>query len=150
MGKTSDNYLLSAISEYQKRLCKYIRFSIVEISNVKQAKKKSKLEIVRDEEVQISKNISPSDYVILLDEKGESFTSFKFAKKLQNWMMMGKKRLVFVVGGPYGFSSNIYDRGNEILSLSQMTFSHQMVRVFFVEQLYRGFSILNKEPYHHD
>ena len=86
---------------------------------------------------------------MLLDDKGEDFTSLKFSEKIQSWMLSGKKRLVFVIGGAYGFSKNVYARGNEKLSLSKMTFSHQMVRLFFVEQIYRGYTILNNEPYHH-
>ena len=150
VGKTSEDYLAAGILEYQKRLCNYIRFSIIEISNVKKNKKTSKFEIIRDEGVEIFKHINSSDYVVLLDEKGESFQSVNFAQKLQSWMMMSKKRLVFIVGGSYGFSSKIYDRGDEQLSLSKMTFSHQMIRLFFTEQLYRAFSILNKQPYHNN
>jgi len=87
---------------------------------------------------------------VLLDDKGKDFTSSKFAEKLQSWMLSGKKRLVFVIGGAYGFSDLIYSRSNDSISLSNMTFSHQMVRLFFVEQLYRSFTILNNESYHHE
>ena len=87
--------------------------------------------------------------LLLLDDQGNDFSSPSFADKLQQWMISGKKRLVFVVGGAYGFSQELYNRGNEKLSLSRMTFSHQMVRLFFIEQLYRGYTILNNEPYHH-
>ena len=85
---------------------------------------------------------------VLLDDKGKQFTSSGFAKRLQSWMFVGRKRLVFVVGGAYGFSDEVYKRATEKLSLSRMTFSHQMVRLFFAEQLYRGYTILNNEPYH--
>ena len=98
----------------------------------------------------IFQQLQPSDHLVLLDDKGKDFTSSKFAEKLQAWMLSGKKRLVFVVGGAYGFSEQVYQRGNEKLSLSKMTFSHQMVRLFFVEQIYRGYTILNNEPYHHE
>ena len=97
----------------------------------------------------ILKQINTSDHLVLLDDEGNDFSSPSFAEKLQQWMKSGKKRLVFVVGGAYGFSKQVYNRGNEKLSLSKMTFSHQMVRLFFVEQLYRGYTILNNEPYHH-
>ena len=97
----------------------------------------------------ILKQINTFDYLVLLDDQGNDFSSPRFAEKLQKWMLSGKKRLVFVVGGAYGFSQQVYDRGNKKLSLSKMTFSHQMVRLFFVEQLYRGYTILNNEPYHH-
>ena len=98
----------------------------------------------------ILKQLKPSDHLILLDEKGKSFNSPNFAKKLQSWMLNGKKRLVFVIGGAYGFSEDLYCRKHERLSLSKMTFSHQMVRLFFVEQIYRAYTILNNEPYHHN
>ena len=94
--------------------------------------------------------IQPSDYVILLDNKGQEFTSLRFADKLHSWQLSGKKRLVFVIGGAYGFSEDLNRIANGSLSLSKMTFSHQMVRLFFIEQLYRGYTILNNEPYHHE
>ena len=148
VGKTNSKNIDNAIIEYHKKIKYYINFDIKNLIIKNNNSQKYKIKKIESEA--IKKFIEKNDYVILLDEKGESFTSFKFAKKLQNWMMMGKKRLVFVVGGPYGFSSNIYDRGNEILSLSQMTFSHQMVRLFFCEQLYRAFTIINNHPYHNN
>ena len=150
IGKTNEQYLNEGISQYQKRLQHYTQFEILEIPNIKNAKNFSNLELMRKEGKLILKQLQFSDYLVLLDDKGEGFTSNKFAQKLQSWMLTGKKRLVFVVGGSYGFSEDIYIRGNEELSLSKMTFSHQMVRLFFVEQLYRGYTILNNEPYHHE
>ena len=150
IGKTNEKYLIEGISDYQKRLKHYTNFERIEIANIKNAKNFSESELMKKEGELILKQIQNSDHLVLLDDKGKDFTSQKFAQKLQQWMLSGKKRLVFVVGGAYGFSEEIYKRGNEKLSLSKMTFSHQMVRLFFVEQIYRGYTILNNEPYHHE
>ena len=150
IGKTNEKYLIEGISNYQKRLKHYITFEMTEIVNIKNTKNLSELELMKKEGELILKQIQSSDYLVLLDDKGKDFTSPKFAQKLQQWMLSGKKRLVFVVGGAYGFSEEVYQRGNEKISLSKMTFSHQMVRLFFVEQIYRGYTILNNEPYHHE
>ncbi len=150
VGKTTQKYLVEGIAKYQKRLQHYTQFEIFEISNIKNVKNLSNLELMKKEGRLILKQLQPSDYLVLLDDKGKDFTSIKFAKKLQAWMLNGKKRLVFVCGGAYGFSDELYQRQNEKLSLSKMTFSHQMVRLFFVEQVYRAYTILNNEPYHHE
>tara|TARA_B110000196_G_C20979647_1_gene582744 strand:+ start:417 stop:890 length:474 start_codon:yes stop_codon:yes gene_type:complete len=149
IGKTNEKYLIEGISSYQKRLKHYTNFEMMEIPNIKNANNLSEAELMKKEGELILKQIQSSDHLVLLDDKGKDFTSPKFAQKLQQWMLSGKKRLVFVVGGAYGFSEEVYKRGNEKLSLSKMTFSHQMVRLFFVEQIYRGYTILNNEPYHH-
>jgi len=149
VGKTNEKYLIEGISDFQKRLKHYLNFEIIEILNIKNAKNFSKTELMKKEGDLILKQIQNSDHLVLLDDKGKDFTSKKFSEKLQQWMLSGKKRLIFVIGGAYGFSQEVYIRGNEKLSLSKMTFSHQMVRLFFVEQLYRGYTILNNEPYHH-
>jgi 23S rRNA (pseudouridine1915-N3)-methyltransferase len=149
VGKTNEEYLIEGISDFQKRLKHYLNFEIIEILNIKNAKNFSKTELMKKEGDLILKQIQNSDHLVLLDDKGKDFTSKKFSEKLQQWMLSGKKRLIFVIGGAYGFSQEVYIRGNEKLSLSKMTFSHQMVRLFFVEQLYRGYTILNNEPYHH-
>jgi len=149
IGKTSEKYLIEGITQYQKRLKHYTQFEILEILNIKNAKNLSNTELMKKEGKLILKQLQISDHLVLLDDKGKDFTSHKFAEKLQNWMLSRKKRLVFLVGGAYGFSEEVYARGNEKLSLSKMTFSHQMVRLFFVEQIYRGYTILNNEPYHH-
>ena len=150
IGKTSEKYLIDGMSTYNKRLNNYTNFEIIELPNLKNSKNLSKLELIRKEGDMIFRKLKLSDYLVLLDDKGKDFTSLKFSKKLQAWMLMGKKRLVFVVGGAYGFSSEIYDRGDEKLSLSRMTFSHQMVRLFFIEQMYRAYTIISNEPYHHE
>ena len=149
VGKTSEKYLIEGIAQYQKRLKHYTQFEMLEILNIKNAKNFSNAELMKKEGELILKQLQSSDHLVLLDDKGKDFTSLKFSEKLQGWMLSGKKRLVFVVGGAYGFSKEVYARGNEKLSLSKMTFSHQMVRLFFVEQIYRGYTILNNEPYHH-
>ena len=150
IGKTNEQYLIEGISQYHKRLQHYTQFEVLEISNVKNAKNLSNSELIKMEGQLVLKQLKSSDHLVLLDDKGKSFTSPKFAEKMQSWMFSGKKRLVFLIGGAYGFSEDIYARGKEKLSLSRMTFSHQMVRLFFVEQIYRGYSILNNEPYHHE
>ena len=150
IGKTSEMYLIEGIAQYQKRLKHYTQFEMLEILNIKNAKNFSNAELMKKEGELILKQLQSSDHLVLLDDKGKDFTSPKFSEKLQCWMLSGKKRLVFVVGGAYGFSEEVYARGNEKLSLSKMTFSHQMVRLFFVEQIYRGYTILNNEPYHHE
>ena len=149
IGKTSEKYLIEGIAQYQNRLKHYIQFEMIEILNIKNAKNFSNAELIKKEGELILKQLQRSDHLVILDDKGNDFTSPKFSEKLQNWMLSGKKRLVFVVGGAYGFSEQVYSRGNEKISLSKMTFSHQMVRLFFVEQIYRGYAILNNEPYHH-
>jgi len=150
IGKTSEKYLIEGIYQYKNRLKRYTNFEMMEIPNIKNAKNLSESELMKKEGELILKKIQNSDHLVLLDDKGKDFTSTKFAQKLQQWMLSGKKRIVFVVGGAYGFSEEIYKRENEKLSLSKMTFSHQMVRLFFVEQIYRAFTILNNEPYHHE
>ena len=150
IGRTSERYLLDGLSNYQKRLQHYIQFEIFEIPNIKKAKNFSKIELIKKEGALIINKIQPYDYVILLDNKGQEYTSLRFSDKLQSWQLSGKKRLVFVIGGAYGFSDDLHLLANESLSLSKMTFSHQIVRLFFLEQLYRGYTILNNEPYHHE
>ena len=150
IGKTSEKYLIKGIAQYQKRLKHYTQFEMLEIPNLKNAKNFSNAELMKKEGELMMKQLQNSDHLVLLDDKGKDFTSLKFSQKLQSWMLSGKKRLVFVVGGAYGFSEDIYARGNEKLSLSKLTFSHQMVRLFLVEQIYRGYTILNNEPYHHE
>ena len=150
IGKTNEQYLIEGISKYEKRLEHYTQFEIFEIPNIKNVKNFSNVDLMRKEGELILKHLHSSDHLVLLDDKGKDFTSVRFSEKLQQWMLSGKKRLVFVVGGAYGFSDEVYERKNEKLSLSKMTFSHQMVRLFFVEQLYRGYTIINNQPYHHE
>lgn len=149
IGKTDDKQLQSLIDAYIKRLKHYIKFEWESIPDLKNTKALDENQQKIKEGELILKKISPTDEVVLLDEKGSAYTSLKFAENIQKKLNSGKKRVIFVVGGPYGFSEEVYRRSDENLSLSKMTFSHQMLRLFFVEQLYRAFTILRNEPYHH-
>ena len=149
IGKTKSKFLLDGENEYQKRLKHYCKFSELIISDIKNAGKLSKKELIEKEGSLILASIKSSDYVILLDDKGITLSSIEFSELLNKKMVSSTNELVFVVGGAYGFSENVYKRANTKLSLSKMTFSHQMVRLIFKEQLYRAFTILKGEKYHH-
>lgn len=150
IGKTDHAALQQLLDEYMKRLGFYIRFELEIIPDIKQAKNLSEGDQKEKEGELILKRILPSDDLMLLDERGKQMGSVEFSEFLQKKMNAGLKQLVFVIGGPYGFSEAVYQRANGKLSLSKMTFSHQMVRLFFVEQVYRAFTILRNEPYHHE
>lgn len=150
VGKTTTDYIQKGIDEYCKRLRRYVTFSIKTLPDVKNSRKMSEEQQKTAESSTILSELSSSDYVVLLDEKGEMLTSRQFSDFLQKGMLGGKKRIAFVVGGPYGFSEETYARADAKLSFSRMTFSHEMIRLFFVEQLYRANTILRNEPYHHD
>jgi 23S rRNA (pseudouridine1915-N3)-methyltransferase len=149
IGKTDNKSLQSLIDDYTKRLSFYIKFELDIIPDIKNVKNLSESQQKEKEGELILSKISPTDNLILLDENGKSFSSVAFSNELQKKMNAGIKTLVFVIGGPYGFSDAVYAKANGKISLSQMTFSHQMVRLFFIEQVYRGFTILKNEPYHH-
>ena len=149
IGKTDDSALISLISRYQDRLQHYVSFDLDILPDLKQVKNMSESEQKIKEGSLIQKQLKPGDFVCLLDERGKEFNSVDFSKYLQKRMNSGLKRLVFVIGGPYGFSEEIYKIAQGKISMSQMTFSHQMIRLFAVEQIYRGFTILKNEPYHH-
>ena len=150
IGKTDDKNLLKLIETYQNRLKHYVKFEISIIPDIKNVKNLSEKQQKEKEGELILKQLQPTDELILLDEKGKDFRSLEFAKYLQKKMNSGIKQLVIVIGGPYGFSEEVYKKSNGNISLSKMTFSHQMIRLFVVEQLYRGFTILKNEPYHHE
>ena len=150
VGKTDMKEVEALVSMYTKRLNHYVRFAITTIADVRNTKKLSEAEQKRLEGEAILKLLTESDHLMLLDEHGAEYRSIEFADMLQRRMLSGTKRLVFVIGGPYGFSDAIYQRANSKLSLSKMTFSHQIVRAIFTEQLYRAFTILKNEPYHHE
>lgn len=149
IGKTDNRELIALINDYVKRLSFYISFEFVVIPDIKNTKNLSEANQKKLEGEEILKQIQSADEVILLDENGKTFTSEGFSELLQKKMNSGLKTLVFVIGGPYGFDESVYARAQSKLSLSAMTFSHQMIRLFFIEQLYRGFTILRNEPYHH-
>ena len=150
VGKTDMKEVEALVSMYTKRLNHYVRFAITTIADVRNTKKLSEAEQKRLEGEAILKLINDSDHLMLLDEHGMELRSIEFADMIQRCMSAGIKRLVFVIGGPYGFSDAVYQRANSKLSLSKMTFSHQIVRAIFTEQLYRAFTILKNEPYHHE
>ena len=150
IGKTEDSYLKEGIEKYVKRLKHYVKFEIVEIPELKNTKSLSEDQQKVKEAELISKNLINTDYIILLDERGTECSSTQFAGMLNKKMLSSVQHVVFIVGGPYGFDNSLLTKANEKLSLSKMTFSHQMVRLFFVEQLYRAFTILKGEPYHHE
>jgi 23S rRNA (pseudouridine1915-N3)-methyltransferase len=150
VGKTEDAYLKEGIEKYVKRLKHYTRLIIVEIDELKNTKALTQDQQKTKEAELILKKILPLDHVILLDEKGMELSSMQFAAYIDKKALGSVTNLVFVVGGPYGFENSVYLRANDKLSLSAMTFSHQMVRLFFVEQLYRAFTIIKGVPYHHE
>jgi 23S rRNA (pseudouridine1915-N3)-methyltransferase len=149
IGKTDHKALQQLIEEYAKRLSFYTRFDLEVIPDIKNAKNMSEPQQKQKEGEMLLAKIAAQDKLILLDELGKSFSSIAFSEELQKQMNAGIKTLVFAIGGPYGFSDEVYTRASARISLSSMTFSHQMVRLFFVEQLYRAFTILKNEPYHH-
>ena len=150
VGKTTNPHLIKLQEEYQNRLKFYITFELVVIPELKNTKSLSIPEQVEKEADLILKQIELNDKVVLLDEKGKQFTSVGFSEYIAKKIMASHKRMIFVVGGPYGFSERVYQRANNKISLSTMTFSHQMIRLIFIEQLYRAFTILKGEPYHHE
>jgi 23S rRNA (pseudouridine1915-N3)-methyltransferase len=150
IGKTEEEFLKTGIQEYETRIKRYIPFEIVEIPALKNAAKLSSAEQNTRESVLISKQFLPGDVIILLDEHGKEMRSVEFASFLNKQFLSGSKNLVFVVGGPFGFDPALKKQASSILSLSKMTFSHQMVRLFFTEQLYRGLTIMRGESYHHE
>lgn len=149
IGKTDNKNLQILIDEYTKRLSFYIKFDLEVIPDIKNVKNLSENQQKEKEGELILSKLSATDQLILLDENGKSFSSVGFSDYLQKKMNAGIKTLVFVIGGPYGFSEEVYQKSQGKIALSEMTFSHQMVRLFFIEQLYRGFTILKNEPYHH-
>lgn len=150
IGKTNDERFRSLIDEYVARVNHYMPFTIEVIPELKQAKNLSFDQQKEREAEMLQKAFKPGDYIVLLDEHGRERRSMDFAQWMQKKMAAGPRRLVFVVGGPYGFAKQIHQLAQEEISLSQMTFSHQMIRLLFVEQIYRAMTILHNEPYHHE
>ena len=150
IGKTDDKRLQELIVEFQKRLKHYIKFEIEIVPDLKKVKNLSVDQRKQKEGFLILNRIESTDQLILLDEKGHQFRSLEFSRFLQKKMNSGIKQLVFAIGGPYGFSDEVYQKAQGKVSLSKMTFSHQMIRLFMIEQLYRAFTILHNEPYHNE
>jgi 23S rRNA (pseudouridine1915-N3)-methyltransferase len=149
IGKTDNSIMKTIVDDYSKRLSMYINFSFEVINDIKNAKNLTEIQQKEKEGELILAKLKPSDHLILLDENGENFSSIGFSEFIQKKMNSGIKTLVLVIGGPYGFSESVYKKANGKIALSKMTFSHQMIRMIIVEQLYRAFTILNNEPYHH-
>lgn len=150
IGKTSIGYLKQGIDEYIKRLKHYVPFEIKYIDDIKNTKNISEDQQKRTEGAKILLLLDKSDFVVLLDEHGKEYTSMQYSSYIQKRMLSGAKKVVFVIGGPYGFSQEVYDRANDKISFSKMTFNHEMIRLIFTEQLYRAYTIINHEPYHHE
>lgn len=149
VGKTNDKHFQAGIDEYAARIVHYMPFSITVIPELKNTKSLSEQQQKDREGELILQKLHPSDTLVLLDERGKEMRSVEYAEWL-NRQQQNSRRLVFVIGGPYGFSQSVYDRANALISLSRMTFSHQMVRLVFTEQLYRACTIIKGEPYHHE
>lgn len=148
IAKTEADWIQKGCEEYKNRLKHYAPYEVIEIPNIKNAKNLSFDELKKKEGELLLQKITDGDFVILLDERGMELSSIELAQRLEKWIM--QRTIIFVIGGAYGFSAEMYARANAKLSLSRMTFSHQMIRVIFVEQLYRAFTILRNEPYHHE
>ena len=138
------------IDEYIKRLKHYVPFEIKYIDDIRNTKNISEDQQKRTEGAKILSLLDKSDFVVLLDEHGKEYTSIQYSSYIQKRMLSGAKKVVFVIGGPYGFSQEVYDRANDKISFSKMTFNHEMIRLIFTEQLYRAYTIINHEPYHHE
>ena len=150
IGKTDDKEIRNLISYYQNRLPKHWNFELTEIPDVKNARNLSPDLLKKEDAHLFLKHIDNTDFNVILDEKGKQFTSREFAAKIDNWQNTSVKKVNFLIGGAYGFSEEIYAKANEKISLSKMTFTHQMIRLFFVEQIYRADQILQGKPYHND
>ncbi|WP_144282775.1 23S rRNA (pseudouridine(1915)-N(3))-methyltransferase RlmH [Chryseobacterium echinoideorum] len=150
IGKTDDKEITSLIKYYLTRLPKHWNFEITEIPDIKNAKNLTPNLLKKEEGKMFLSQMDKNDWVILLDEKGKQYTSREFSQKIDQWMNSSVKKIHILIGGAYGFSDEIYSRANEKMSLSKMTFTHQMIRLFIVEQLYRADQILQGKPYHND
>lgn len=150
VGKTTIRFVEDGIAEYTRRLKHYIPYSIKSLPDIRNAAKMDQGRQKEEEGKKILESVGNSDFVVLLDERGKQYGSVEFSAFIEKQMIAGRRRVVFVVGGPYGFSQQVYDRADSMLSLSKMTFNHEMVRLFFTEQVYRAMTILRGEPYHHE
>ena len=149
IGKVSTSWIQDGIAVFESRLGRYIKYSPLVLSDIRNAKNLSIDKIKEEEGKLILENLLPSDFIVLMDEKGQQFTSVSFSEWIQKQMNSGRKRLIFIIGGPYGFSSSVYERADYKIALSKMTFTHEMAKLILTEQLYRSMTILKGEPYHH-
>jgi 23S rRNA (pseudouridine1915-N3)-methyltransferase len=150
IGKTTEKYIYEGVDIYTARIRKYAGFEIITIPDLKDTRNMSSAEQKKKEGIKICRAAGKDDFVILLDERGKEFNTFEFAGWLDKRSLITGKRILFVIGGPWGFSDEVYDRADLQISLSRMTFPHQLVRLLFTEQLYRAFTIIKGEPYHHE
>lgn len=150
IGKTDDKFIQEGVDKYLKRLKHYVSFNVIILADIKNVKNMSDTQQMEKEAELFFKNLNTGDFVVLLDEKGREFRSMEFSDYLQQKMLASVQHLVFLIGGPYGFAPKVKERANFSMSLSKLTFSHQMVRLFFIEQIYRAFTIMKGEPYHHE
>ena len=150
VGNTDSKEVEALVEMYAKRVNRYCRFSITTLADVRNTRNMASSRQKQLEGEAILRLVGEGDCLTLMDERGSQYTSIEFSQWLQKRMLSGVKRLVLVIGGPYGFSDEVYSRADQKISLSKMTFSHQIVRAIFAEQLYRAFTILNNEPYHHE
>jgi 23S rRNA (pseudouridine1915-N3)-methyltransferase len=148
-GRTTEKYIVEGVSNYSDRIKKYVSFDILTVPELRNSRNLPLNEKKAKEGEKLSEKINNEDYVLLLDEKGKEYNTIEFAKFLEKSFMLQKKRLLFVIGGPWGFSDDMYKRSDAIISLSKMTFSHQVVRLLFMEQLYRALTVIKGDPYHH-
>jgi 23S rRNA (pseudouridine1915-N3)-methyltransferase len=149
-GATSQDFIMQGMKEYTQRMSRYVNFEINEVVLPKKFRRLSESALKDSEARAVLKYIDDKDTVILLDEKGKQYRSVEFAEYIKKCMVQSIKSIAFIIGGAYGFSEALYDRANGIISFSDMTFSHQIIRVMFMEQLYRAFTIIHNEPYHHE
>jgi 23S rRNA (pseudouridine1915-N3)-methyltransferase len=150
IGKTNEKFISDGVDEYSSRILKYTGFEIITVPDLKNTRSMPVMEQKLKEGEKIFRLLNSEDYVVLLDEKGKEFSTIEFSEQLGKIFMLAKKRIVFVIGGPFGFSGEAYKRADLRLSLSRMTFSHQLVRLLFTEQLYRVLTIIKGDPYHHE
>lgn len=150
VGKTDENYIKTGVEKYEKLISNYCSIDFITVSYKVKSKKISKAEIQKKEAELIESKLKPGAHVVLLDEKGKSYTSNEFSVFINKKMISGIKNLVFIIGGAYGFDKDFANKANHKIALSKMTFTHQMVRLFFMEQVYRAFTIIRNEPYHND
>ena len=149
-GKTTDRNISELVDLYSKRIKKYVSFEVITIPELKNTKNMPVQEQQMKEATRIIQSVSDDDYIVLLDERGKEYRTIEFSSFLEKAFLLPKKRIIFVIGGPWGFSDSVYAKADQKISLSKMTFSHQMVRLLFLEQLYRVFTIIKGEPYHHE
>jgi 23S rRNA (pseudouridine1915-N3)-methyltransferase len=149
-GKTTEKYISEGVEEYAGRIRKYNPFEIITLADLRNTKSMPAAEQKAREGRKILESVNADDFIIVLDEKGKEFSTSEFAVQMGKIFLQSKKRIVFVIGGPYGFSADVYNRADMKLSLSRLTFTHQMVRLLFAEQLYRIFTVIKGDPYHHE